>query len=192
MSHTIIIGAGGHARSVAARWQEFAALFHPHVVDVLFHHSDDDIPPGAMLINGVGNKPTSTDSGLKLRAGIFNRFGRDRFWNVGMEPLYESRGVQRMHNVVINPGARIGDNVILNTGCIVEHDAVIGNHCHIAPGAIVLGGVQIGSLVHVGAGAVVLPGLTIGDGAVIGAGAVVIRDVPAGATVVGNPGRVVG
>lgn len=42
----------------------------------------------------------------------------------------------------------------------------------------------------IGSGAVVLPGLEIGAGALIGAGAVVTRSVPAGATVVGNPARV--
>jgi acetyltransferase-like isoleucine patch superfamily enzyme len=41
----------------------------------------------------------------------------------------------------------------------------------------------------VGTGAVILPGVTIGAGAIIGAGAVVTRDVPDGATVVGNPAR---
>jgi maltose O-acetyltransferase len=49
--------------------------------------------------------------------------------------------------------------------------------------------VRIGEHVWIGGGAIVLPGVTIGDGAVIGAGSVVTRDVPAGATVAGNPAR---
>jgi maltose O-acetyltransferase len=35
----------------------------------------------------------------------------------------------------------------------------------------------------------VLPGVTIGRDAIIGAGSVVTRDVPDGATVAGNPAR---
>lgn len=44
----------------------------------------------------------------------------------------------------------------------------------------------------IGGGAVILPGLSIGARAMVGAGAVVTRSVPDGATVVGNPARVVG
>lgn len=44
----------------------------------------------------------------------------------------------------------------------------------------------------IGANATLLPGITVGERAMIGAGAVVTRDVPEGATVVGNPARVVG
>ena len=43
----------------------------------------------------------------------------------------------------------------------------------------------------VGAGAKVLGGFTVGDGARIGSNAVVVKEVPAGATVVGIPGRIV-
>lgn len=43
----------------------------------------------------------------------------------------------------------------------------------------------------IGAGAVIMCGITIGEWAMVGAGAVVIEDVPAGATVVGNPARII-
>lgn len=42
----------------------------------------------------------------------------------------------------------------------------------------------------IGSGATILCGLVIGEASVVGAGAVVTRDVPAGATVVGNPARI--
>lgn len=45
--------------------------------------------------------------------------------------------------------------------------------------------------VAIGAAAVILPGVTLGKGCLIGAGAVVVRDVPDGATVVGNPARII-
>jgi maltose O-acetyltransferase len=50
--------------------------------------------------------------------------------------------------------------------------------------------IKIGRNVWIGGGAILLPGVTVGDDAVIGAGSVVTRDVPAGATVAGNPARV--
>ena len=44
----------------------------------------------------------------------------------------------------------------------------------------------------IGIGAIILKGVRIGRGARVGAGAVVTKDVPAGATVAGNPARLVG
>jgi UDP-2-acetamido-3-amino-2,3-dideoxy-glucuronate N-acetyltransferase len=42
----------------------------------------------------------------------------------------------------------------------------------------------------IGSGATILCGVTIGAGAIVGAGAVVTNDIPGGATVAGNPARV--
>lgn len=42
----------------------------------------------------------------------------------------------------------------------------------------------------IGSGATLLCGITIGERAIVGAGSVVTRDVPAGATVAGNPARI--
>ena len=52
------------------------------------------------------------------------------------------------------------------------------------------GPIHIGDEVWVAARATVLRGVHVGDGAVIGACALVHRDVAAGATVLGDPGRV--
>ncbi|MGH8688304.1 MAG: serine O-acetyltransferase, partial [Burkholderiales bacterium] len=49
----------------------------------------------------------------------------------------------------------------------------------------------LGAGVVVGAGAKVLGGFTVGAGAKIGSNAVVVKEVPAGATVVGIPGRII-
>lgn len=43
----------------------------------------------------------------------------------------------------------------------------------------------------IGSGATLLGGITIGESALVGAGSVVTKDVPAGATVAGNPARIV-
>jgi acetyltransferase-like isoleucine patch superfamily enzyme len=43
----------------------------------------------------------------------------------------------------------------------------------------------------IGSGATLLCGITIGENALVGAGSVVTKDVPAGATVAGNPARVI-
>ena len=50
----------------------------------------------------------------------------------------------------------------------------------------------LGNDVTLGARAVIIGGIHLGDGCRVGAAAVVVKDVPAGATVVGNPARIVG
>lgn len=72
----------------------------------------------------------------------------------------------------------------------VGHDAIVGEGCELAPGTVIGGHAELCPHVHCGIGALVLPFRKVGAGARIGAGAVVTRDVPAGATVVGNPARV--
>ena len=59
-----------------------------------------------------------------------------------------------MHHALINAGARVGRNCIINTRALVEHDAVIEDYCHVSTGAVVNGGVTIGSGSFFGSGAV--------------------------------------
>lgn len=88
-------------------------------------------------------------------------------------------------------------------GCVIHANAVVGPGCrffqHVTIGSAWRGGVspgervpRVGRDVLLGAGCVLLGDIDIGDGATIGANAVVTKTVPAGAVVVGVPGRVIG
>lgn len=100
-------------------------------------------------------------------------------------------GTVIMAGVSINADASIGKHCIVNTNASVDHDCVISDFVHISPNVALAGDVHVGEGTHVGIGACVIQGVRVGHWCTIGAGAVIIRDVPDGATVVGNPGRVI-
>ena len=87
--------------------------------------------------------------------------------------------------------ALVGENCILNTGAIVEHDCIVADHVHLSPAVTLCGKVTVGSFTHLGAGVTVIPGTSIGARAVVGAGAVVLQEIPSDSTAVGVPARVI-
>ena len=96
--------------------------------------------------------------------------------------------------VMLTADIRIGRGFHANIYSYVAHDCVIGDFVTFAPGVKCNGNVHIGDRAYVGTGAILRQGtpdkpLLIGAGATIGMGAVVTKDVAPGATVVGNPAR---
>jgi len=83
---------------------------------------------------------------------------------------------------------------------VIGETAEVGDGCTIYQG-VTLGGTSLyrgekrhptlGEGVVVGAGAKILGGFLVGAGARIGSNAVVVKAVPAGATIVGIPGKIV-
>jgi sugar O-acyltransferase (sialic acid O-acetyltransferase NeuD family) len=100
-----------------------------------------------------------------------------------------NKGVMLGARSTIQPLAKIGNGVICNTGCIIEHECVVEAFSHIGPGAILCGNVHVGEGSFIGAGAVVRQGITIGKNCIVGAGAVVVNDIPDFSKVVGIPAR---
>lgn len=140
------------------------------------YNSGADSSPLLQMLGGIGERseiraPFDCDYG-------FNIFiGRDVFLNFNCVLL----DVGTIH---IGDFAQIGPAVQIYAA---DHprDAAIRREC------LEFGQpVRIGSSVWIGGGAIILPGITIGDEAIVGAGSVVTRNVPAGATVAGNPARV--
>jgi len=103
--------------------------------------------------------------------------------------------------IEIHPGATIGRRFFIDhgMGVVIGETAEIGDDVLMYQG-VVLGGTSmhkgkrhptIGNGAVIGAGAIVLGAINVGEGARIGSGSVVVKPVPAGATVVGVPGRIV-
>ena len=92
---------------------------------------------------------------------------------------------------IINSGCSIGECSIINSGVILEHDCKIGPFAHISSGTVLCGQTKVGENTHVGAGSVVKQLVELGCDSLIGAGSVVIQDIPGSVKAYGNPCKVV-
>jgi sugar O-acyltransferase (sialic acid O-acetyltransferase NeuD family) len=203
------LGGGGHARVLIDSIQASEAAVIHGVLDEdssLWGQSILGVPVlgGDELLSGL--KEHGVNHFAVGLGSIGNSHVRARLFEAGLncslKPLTVmhpsstcsvwaevGRGAQLFPASVVNAHAILAENVIINSGAIIEHDCSIGAHAHVATGAKLSGGVQVGAGAHIGAGAVVRQDLRIGERAIVGAGACVVRDVAPDTTVVGVPAR---
>jgi sugar O-acyltransferase (sialic acid O-acetyltransferase NeuD family) len=193
-----VIGAGGHAAVVAsvllACGQEVAGFF------------DDSASTWGSAILGIpvrGSLSRLASSGCtravlavgdnRARKALAERLRLD--WVTAVHPFAWVHpdvpigpGTIVCAGSVVQPGARIGSHVIINTRSSVDHHASVGDYSHLAV-AHIAGGGSVDEGVFLALGSIVLPKTHVGAWATVGAGAVVTKPVAPGLTVVGVPAR---
>ena len=92
---------------------------------------------------------------------------------------------------ILNAEAKVGDFCIINTGAILEHECVVGDFSHVSVGSNLCGQVTVGTHSMVGSGATVVQCKHIGDYVVVGAGAVVTTDLQDSCVAVGVPAKII-
>lgn len=197
-----IIGAGGHAKVVVqvfeSKKNKVTAILDSDPAKagkMLLDHPiypihDENLSSPAQFIIAIGdNLVRKKNFEAMLSRGWFAVNAIDVVSNFGKNLTIGVGNVFFPYSC-INSETKIGNNVIINTHAVIEHDCSISDHSHIGPNATLCGGVSVGTGTFIGAGATIIPGIKIGAWSVIGAGSVVIRDVPDNTTVVGNPAKI--
>lgn len=205
----IIVGAGGHARSV---------------LDILIENDEYDIlgcldpvyseEKQILCMEGINVIGTDEDMKRFFDSGcrhIFIAIGnpkiRKRLYEkavaMGYKPVNAISQYARisryarigfgncvMAGAVINVNCRIGNACIINTNSSLDHDCRVSDYVHVAPGVAVSGTTTIGEGTHIGTNAAVIDGITIGQWSYIGAGAAVVKDIPDSVMAYGVPARI--
>lgn len=84
-----------------------------------------------------------------------------------------------LENNVIQPFAKIGNNVVLWSGNHVGHHSLVESNCFVSSQCVISGSVEIHHNAFLGVNSTVLPGVVVGESAVVSAGALVTKSLEA-------------
>ncbi len=203
----VLLGVGGHAKVV---WDTLSRMREENAIQVVAVLDDDARLWGKPFMNLTVQGAIHEIAQVQAEAAVIaigDNAARRRVYET-VKPLgipllnvihpsaviaadvQLGDGIVVFANVVVNIGTRVGDNVILNTACTVDHDCVIGAHAHIAPGVHLAGGVSIGEGTLMGISSSAIPLVEIGKWVTVGAGSVVVRSIPDNVTIAGIPARI--
>lgn len=209
MKKIIIIGCGGHAKSVldtieAKGEYEIAGFVAKDASESFSYRGygivgiDDELQQ--LYMSGIQYACIGIGylGGGDIRVRVYNRLKEIGFI---IPPIIDATSIIARDaligegsfvgkHTVINAGAVLGKMTIVNTGAIIEHDCIVGDFSHVAVAAVLCGGVETGNSCLIGANATIRQGIRIGNNVIVASGAVIIREVPDKVTVMGIPGGI--
>lgn len=208
MEKIVLVGAGGHAKSVvdtieSGNKYEIAGFVSNEEIgkkvykDYLCIAHDDNL--GRVFASGITNAFISI--GYMGKGQVRNKL-YELLCNIGFQfpPIIDvsaiignsaiiGEGAFIGKRAIVNANAVIDRMAIINSGAIVEHDSHVGGFSHVAVGAVCAGNTQIGCNTLIGANATIIQGVSVGSNCIVGAGAVVVKNVMDNITVYGVPAR---
>ncbi len=205
MEKMVIIGCGGHAKSV------LDTIRSMNVYEIIGYTDKENHDYSEIEYLGTDDMLQSLfDSGVNLAAFGMGFMGKSGLRNILFEQLKNigyilptivdpsaiiatdvtmEEGTFVGKRAVVNAGTHIGKACIINSGAIVEHENNIGDFSHVSVGATLCGNVIIGSRCLIGANATIIQGVSVGSDSIVGAGSVVLSDVDDYSKVVGVPAK---
>lgn len=210
MSKLILLGGGGHCKSVldsALRMKTFEEIVitDPHIkqgTEILgcsvvgnddrleqLHQEGFEyafITVGSVSINPLREKLADKINSLGFKIPVIQAPSA-----ITASSAIIGEGTFIGKNSVVNADSIIGKHCIVNTGAIIEHECIVNDFAHISVGAVLCGEVVVGKNSLIGSRSVVIQGLRIGNNCIVGAGAVVNKSIPDQCTAIGVPARII-
>lgn len=196
----VVIGSGGHARSVLSILLKTHKDLSCIVVgtpdeklcgkNVMGHffvsHDESDLPAlvktAKYFVLGMGY----------IGDGKTRKKKFEQLCDMGFEPLTViapsvvfgfgvrvGRGAQLLEFVYAGPRVDIGEGCLINTGARLDHDCYLGKFVNVSTGVILNGDVSVSDCSFLGSSSVVLQGVTIARSAFIKAGQLVLKSTKA-------------
>ena len=207
MKKLVIIGAGGHCRSVLSAAQSMKIWQDFKIIDLNFTNQNEKI---------IGYKVypiEKVNEYIKRKLDFFIAIGDNKIRETTYRSMkeHECSFVNIIHpnshidkNSSLGKGnfvgqfsnigacARLGNFNIVNNYGNVEHEVTLGDFNHLAPSSTICGRSKLKDNIFVGSNAVIIEKLSIAKNTTIGAGSVVLKSVDQpNKKLVGVPARII-
>lgn len=188
MEKIILVGYGGHAKSIAdsiERGNKYQIVGYTDFVpqECKYRYLGGDEVLEKIYEEGIHNAIIGIGFLGKgnIRERIYNKLKEIGYIlpiiadpsSIVSDSAEIDEGTFIGKNAIINAEAKIGKACIINTMALVEHENIIGDFVHVAVGAVLCGQVKVGNSSLVGANATILQNRSIGDNQIVPAGAVI-------------------
>lgn len=188
MKKIILIGYGGHAKSIAdciERRKEYEIVGYTDIKEypsrykylgtdeVLEEYYNKGITHAVVAIGYLGKGDIRERLYFKLKEIGFELPVISDTSSIISETAEIEEGTFVGKGAVINAEAKVGKMAIINNMSLVEHECVVSDFAHVAVAAVLCGQVKVGKAAFIGANATVIQRMEVKDGAIVPAGATI-------------------